>query len=410
MNLEAEKAVYAALKSVYSEGAFSTIVLNRVLKTVPVASKSYITRLFYGVLDKSIQLDYIIMQTVDSKPKTAVVILLKIGLYLLRYSDTPKFAAVNKTVELAKQVGKRGTEGFINAVLKKSETLQLPQPNNAANLSVYASYPVWVIDRLVEEYGFDFARDFVLKELTTQTHIRPNLTKMTQAQFEAKYPKATKNKTDLGYYVSHTTQNSVLKGDYVIQSYASMRAVQHYLKDITPLKVLDVCAAPGGKAAYIKSILADAEVTACDVHAHRVDLINSYAQHVGVAITARQSDATIAQEEFKEQFELVVCDVPCSGIGVVGKKPEILLRRTGEDVQNLAQLQRKIIQVASGYVAKGGRLSYSTCTVFKEENDDIVNDFLSNNPHFTIDGEPLKLFPHIDDCDGFYVVNLKRNP
>ena len=408
MNLIAEKLVYETLKSVYADGAYSTQALNRALKNAAVNDKAYITKLFYGVLDKSIQFDYIIGKTAADKPQNAVAILIKIGLYLLRYTNTPDYAAVNKAVELARQSGKVGVEGFINAILKKSKDIKLPKPDTALGLSVVASYPEWIVKKLIADNGFVFAHDFLLCELPTDTHIRVNQNRISITEFEQKYPFILRNKSKYGYYVTHTQQHKLDKRDYLIQSLSSMFAAQYYIDGISPKRMLDLCAAPGGKSIYIKELLPDTEVMACDIYAHRVELIRKYAEDAGVSVAVVQNDATVLVSDYVEQFDLVVCDVPCSGIGVAGKKPEILWNRKEEDIAELSALQSRILNVAEQYVKPGGRLCYSTCTVFRAENEQVAEMFLKEHKNFQKEKAFLRLFPHTDVCDGFFVAAFTK--
>jgi len=408
MNLSSEKIVYDALKAVYFDGGYSSIVLNRLLKSASQESKAYITQVFYGVLGESIQFDYYIDKICDKKPQNAVVVLIKIGLYLLLYSNTPDFAAVNKTVELAKMVGKQGASGFINAVLKKAKSVSLPNIDTVEGLAINYSYPKWAIEKLIKDYDFEFTKNFVGAKLTTNTHIRVNVENISKIDFEKKYPSLPNNATNNGYYVTHNILKALESQEYIVQSLASMFAAEKYTSGIAPKRVLDLCAAPGGKAIYIKQLLSGVEVTACDIHEHRVELIKKYAETVGVKINSIQNDATKLNTDFADMFDLVVCDVPCSGIGVTNKKPEILFNKKPSDIDSLSALQLQILQNAANFVVKGGRLCYSTCTVFRQENDDVINAFLASNKSFALDGEPLKLYPHIDNCDGFFVANLKQ--
>jgi 16S rRNA (cytosine967-C5)-methyltransferase len=408
MNLEAERAVYDALRGVFSDGVYSNVGLNRALKNISPAERPYVTRLFYGVLDQSVQFDYIIDKLADKKPQNAVVVLLKIGLYLLRYTETPAYAAVQKTVELCKLVGKKGTEGFVNAALKSSQSVALPNADSAEGLAVNVSYPVWLVQRIAAEYGFAFAKEFLSFRLPTETHIRVNRLKIGAEEFAQTYPKAVKKPSEYGYYVTHNVQNQLKQGDYLVQSLASMRAVYRYTDGIDPKTVLDVCAAPGGKAVYIKELFPLADVTACDIRPHRVELMRGYAKIAGAEIQVTEADASVYNPTHDGRFDLVICDAPCSGIGVAGKKPEILWNRKEGDIEKLAALQTKILNNAARYVREGGRLGYSTCTVFKAENDAVAERFLKENPHFTRDGEPLRLFPHTDGCDGFFAVNFLK--
>lgn len=174
---------------------------------------------------------------------------------------------------------------------------------------------------------------------------------------------------------------------------------------------------PGGKAVYLAQLGAD--VTACDIHPHRVKLIESYAKRMGVKLKAEVSDALKYRSDFSEKFNCVVCDVPCSGIGVMFSKPDVIINRKEGDVGALSALQYSILTTAAAYVADGGQLNYSTCTVFKEENEDIINRFLNENSNFILekaacahvsaDGDGfVRLFPKTHNCDGFFVAKLRR--
>ena len=164
--------------------------------------------------------------------------------------------------------------------------------------------------------------------------------------------------------------------------------------------------------------ISGAQVVACDVHKHRVELIRKYAFHCDTRICALVQDATVYNPEWRNKYDLVICDVPCSGIGVAGSKPDILYNRGKEDIAELAALQKKILETASAYVKKGGRLCYSTCTVLKCENGDIIKDFLSRHHEFErdmiespyINGESseINLFPHLHNTDGFFVAAMRK--
>ncbi len=412
-DLICERTVYSLLFDVFSKKAYSSVILDKTLKSLPVEQKDkdYITKVFYGVLDKSLQFDYIISSLCKTEPKTAIKIILKIGFYLLRYMSTPVYAAVNKTVELAKVLGKGGASGFVNAVLKKSVDFSLPAITDNKSLSIVSSSPLWLVEELIEDYGFDFTCSLLRFDVSPLTHIRINLFKITKPDFEKKYPFLLCNSSKYGYYVTHNTILKLEKVDYIIQSYSSIAASNYYFEE-SSRKILDLCAAPGGKSVLLKELYykngIEANITACDVHPHRVELIKKYAASAGCSFEIMQNDATVFKSEWAGAFDLVICDVPCSGIGVAGSKPEILLNRKQEDIEPLTQLQLNILQTASKYVKTGGFLCYSTCTVLKKENREVVDKFLKNNLDFAItaDSKELNLFPHIDNCDGFYAVKL----
>ena len=407
------------LMQVYG-GAYSSIELNRELRAISdERDRGYVSHLFYGVLDKSVQLDYIISKLTKKRPKTVVSIVIKIGIYMLRYMNEPAYAVVNTQTELIKKLGKRELAGFVNAVLRSSEEIKLPieNKNKAIELSVNYSVPEWIVQKLIDEYGLDFAHDFLSKELTKKTHIRVNEKEISKADFRLLVPSA--EESPCGFFVSYTELKNLNPSLYFVQSLASALATECYVSGLNKvIKVLDLCAAPGGKSVYLASLL-EADVLACDIYPHRVELIKSYAKKAGVKIKTLVNDASVFLPSFEGKFDLVVCDVPCSGIGVIKNKPDVMLNRKAEDIDSLNELQYKIISTAGRYVKHGGILCYSTCTIFKEENENIVNRFLAENLKFekisagcdkaiADDDGYIRLYPHKNDCDGFFVAKLRR--
>ena len=409
MSIAADKTVFSLLKKTVNEKAYGSIELNKALESLPDKTENpYITALFYGVLQKSLQLDYILDKLCNKPPQSSIKLILKMGLYKLRYMDVPDYAAVNGAVELCKSLGKGGASGFVNAVLKKSGSVELPQISDEHTLSVNASVPEFLVNLLSADYGFEFAKDLLTAKIDTRTHIRRNGLKIPQREFDEKYAFLAQNSTECGYYVTHNDMQKLEKGDYIIQSLSSMLVAEKFFRE-NDKTVLDLCAAPGGKAVYTYELHGgNVAITACDIHSHRVELIKKYAAKTGADITAMVSDATVFNSEFESKFDCVICDVPCSGIGVICKKPEILLKITPEDLDEIEKTQRAILRAAARYVKTGGRLCYSTCTVLKRENDGVIENFLKEHSEFAIDGEPMRLFPHLGGHDGFYAVTMKK--
>ncbi len=415
-----ELITYYALHKVFVDGAFSSIVLNDALKENRTEAPS-ITKLFYGVLDKSIQFDYLIDNAVAKRPKTSVRILLKMGLYMMRYMSVPDYAAVDKIVSLCKTVGKAGIAGFVNAFLRKNSELSLPsreEVDENTYLSVIYSYPKWAIEKLVEEYGSGFVEEFLSADINLYTHIRANITKIDNTEFDKKMQAiGYENKSKYGYYVTHNQLQQLKKSDYIIQSFPSMAAIYALIDGLTIDNALDLCAAPGGKAILIKQ-LTGALVTACDILPHRVKLINKYASSVGISdIKIAVNDAKNFLFEWVDFFDFVLCDVPCSNFGVVGSKPDIVINKNEHDTEGLKKSQYDILNTAAHYVKPNGILAYSTCTVFKDENESIAEKFLSEHKNFILepitgefaDGNGfLKILPQKDHCGAFFAVRFRR--
>ncbi len=406
------------LRAVLDGGAYSTLELNHELKSIAdERDKAYISRLFYGVLAKSVQLDYVLDKLVTKRPKPVVALCIKMGFYMLRYMDEPDYAVISTQVELVKKLGKRELSGFVNAVLRRSGEVELPKNGDKATvLSVNCSCPLWVVKRLIKQWGVQKTEQYLSAEISEKTHIRVNTLKITPESFEKMLPAVTKSVS--GYYVTRADVKSISDELYTVQSLSSVLATEYYACGVREgATVLDLCAAPGGKSVYIAT-LKNAQVTACDLHENRTLLIKNYAARMGVRLNVMQNDATVVNDKLGE-YDCVICDVPCSGIGVMFSKPDILFNRKEEDIAALSKTQYEIITAAAKYVKKGGQLNYSTCTVIEEENEKIVNRFLSENPDFTLvkcaadnvacdaDGF-VRIYPHTHGCDGFFVAKLRR--
>lgn len=405
-DLTSERAAYNVLKSVYTDKAYSSIELDRALGQIPESYRGRTTALVYGVLEKSITLDFYISKLAEKKPKSNIEVLLKLAFYDLVYGQDKEYAVIDKFVELAKDRF-NGAQGFVNAVLRKAKTVKLPGGGDTFALSVRYNCPEWVIRRFVRDYG-ERAYSLLSCELEKLTHIRYNGRVTDKAKFEKTLSpfKSDVRPSELGYYVNRSVLGSLSDDLFTAQSLASMKAVRAYIRGLSGhKKVLDLCAAPGGKSIYLAELL-DAEITACDLHKHRVDLIKSYAYRMGCRINAVVNDAVKIREEWLDAFDLVICDVPCSGSGLFKSSPDILLFKNDEDVAKLSDLQYAILLAASKYVARGGVLAYSTCSLLSEENDGVADRFASNG--FT-ELERTRLFPDTDGCDGFYIVRWKKD-
>ena len=418
-------SAYKILSKVFQEGTYS----NMAFLGERVSDMS--TRLVYGTLEENVKIEYILNQLVEKKPQKSVLTLLKIGTYaLLSLTDVPKFAIVSECVEVAKSNGKGGASGFVNAVLKKvaDNKFTLPSEREDCYLSVTYSKPKWFCDKLAMQYGKEKTIEIISAKSDTLEHIRINTRMATPSdvEFLLKKNKVEFKKSDVGGYIVKATdcvKHLFDKGLVTFQSPSSMLAVQS-LNVTDGAQVLDICSAPGGKAVYMSEICPHGKITACDLYPHRVALIQKYKNRMHTPnVKAIQADACVLKDEWKDSFDFVLCDAPCSCLGTFKKHPDVFLNKDEKCVVDLADTQRKIIENAAKYLKVGGRMVYSTCTLFKEENEDVVNDFLVKNDGFTlekidgldrIDGGKYKnndgriqILPH-EEYDGFFIAKLKR--
>ena len=413
---------FETLSQIYSDGAFSTLTLNRTLNACRQQDKALITKIVYGVLDNDIKLNYIISRHVKKMPKGETLIFLKIGAYCLMDLSMPVYAVVNDVAELSKLSGDKRIVGFVNATLKSIAT-SVKDFNDyptdpISRLSVEYSYPEWALKKLIKDYGLEVATKIVSSLPDSRTTVR--FAEKTDADTVSKKYAVVAEPTafDDAFYVKGTLPSD--SSEYTAQSLSSMaiaRICGNLLQDGS--NFLDCCAAPGGKSVYVKQLRPNVKVTACDVHAHRVNLIESYASRMGVEIDAHCHDMTEYLPEFEQAFDVVLTDVPCSGFGVLDTRPDIKLFRQNVDISELMKLQYAILDNCCKYVKVGGYIVYSTCTVFDNENGQNIRKFLKEHsnftystitlPEFQADGKPYYQFlPHSDGVQGFFVAVIKR--
>lgn len=446
MDISNLKLVYGVLSKVYRDGAYSNIALNHTLKDNPSCDTASVTHMVYGVLKYDTQLEWITKQLVTKSTKASLIVLLKMGIFALRYTKTPHYATVDSCVQLAKVVFKGGVTGLTNAVLKKSIDLNLPKLDKTPHsLSINYSCPQWIVELMIKEHGIDTTVNFLSCELDYRTHIRPNLAVIDRDTLYKKLQSVGDVSTSkLGFYVDAKHLKALDNKEYAIQSLSSMLVINALGSDNIG-EVLDLCAAPGGKSVYYLQNNPKARLIACDIHAHKLDLIRNYAEKMSVSkdisapskllvsdktyspenlsvsdrIEVFQNDATVYNEKWENKFDTVLCDVPCSGLGLVYSKHDIVLNIKKENIKSLTKIQTQILHNASLYTKQGGKILYSTCTTTKSENEQIITEFLKTHPDFklqpvhneyinTNSDNFIRLWPHVDGTDGFFGAVLQR--
>lgn len=418
---------YKILSKVILEKSYVSIELNKYLSQKSNDFNSaVVTKIVYGVLEKDILLEYFVRSFTPKAPEPKIMILLKIVAYVSKaINSIPHFALVNEIVSIAKKIDFHKS-GFVNAVSKKLILNQvvLPSKKNITKyLSVKYNYPEWIIVELLKEHKLDFVTDLVSVELTNLTHIRVNLNVISAIDFKNKLKeidiKFEESLYDYTMYVDYAEllKHSELKDYYIVQGLPSI--ITCNVLGAENGLLLDTCAAPGGKSVYLASN-SNIKVTSCDIHNHRVELIKKYAKSSGVKLDAVVQDATKLREDWVGKFDFVLCDVPCSNLGVSRKKPDVFLNKTMSDVKTLAGLQLKILENSANYVKSGGILQYSTCTILSSENKVVIDKFLKNHPDFeltpiefgdiniTNDGNTYTFYPNLTKTEGFFIGRLRR--
>ena len=368
---------YRILTSVYSSGAFVKQAMNET--PIEEKNRAHVTKICYGVLDKDITLEYEMSLLCDKRPKQAVRIALKIGMYSIKYLNTAVYAVTDNMVELIKKLGKGGTAGFVNSFLRRYSKLNYEPPKDEVKaLSVKYSYPEFAVKKLILEYGKQRAEGIMSAD-EERTAVRFNLGVDGRSYLEERRWSFEETPFENTFFVNGFKRNKDFSdGIYTFQSVGSV-AICHAIDGGESL--LDACSAPGGKAVNLADKFKN--VTAFELHPHRVELIKDYARRMKKEnVIAYQNDSSVYSDDFCEKFDAVLCDSPCSGYGVVKDNPDIKLRRTEEDIKELNQIQYDILSTCSKYVKKGGSLYYSTCSIFKAENEDICGKFLKYNSDF----------------------------
>lgn len=400
---------FEVLIAIYKDGAYSNLELNK--RVNGASNQAIVTRLVYGVLQKDVQLEYYLAKVANKRPPKTVAILLKLGMYALTYINSiPRYAVVDSLVTICEKYGKRQLKGFVNSALKNFDASSIVLPKDKIEaLSVETSVPLWLVKAYSKQYGFEVTKEFLSVDTFTKEHIRPNLKRLTVEQL--KYMLKTQNiqyiQSDAdGLFIDNNSYIKSLneKGLITYQSITSMLAAQA-MEVKEGESILDMCSAPGGKAVYM-SELAEVFITACDIHEHRLQLIRDYINRMGATgITVEYNDGSVFNSGFVDKFDKTLCDVPCSGLGVVGKKADIYLTASMDKCHQLAALQYEILCNASKYTKK--RIVYSTCTTLREENYNIVGRFVKENKNWKV----VTLQQYLPDGkgrDGFFIAVLER--
>jgi 16S rRNA (cytosine967-C5)-methyltransferase len=407
--------------------------------------RAFLTELTYGVLRWRGRLDWVIRQfskTPFEEIESEIVNILRLGLYqILFLTRTPTSAAVNESVELAKKFRGKGGAGFVNAILRSllRQGREVPYPDfnqdPALHISVVHSHPLWLVKRWMNEIGVEetlkvCASNNQISPLTLRTNtLRTNREDLVRKLKENGLNPFPTQFAEDGIRLESPPPTSELpfmrEGHYLIQDEAS-QLVTSILDPRPGERILDACAAPGTKTTHIAGRMKnEGEVVAIDLSYEKLSRIEENCQRLGVKIAKpRRGDATQALPLPKGvEFDRVLADVPCSGFGTIRKNPDLKWKRGEGDVRRLSELQSSILKNLSGYVKTGGILVYSTCTVFPEENEEIIERFLMAYPEFQLDPPDqvlpridssllsngcFKSFPHKEEMDGFFAARLLR--
>ena len=412
-------------------GGYSNINLDTAIKrhSLSPMDRGFLTALVYGVIERKITLDYIIssLSTIsNSKIERDTRNILRMGLYQLIYMEkVPAHAALNETVSLANKRSK----GFVNAILRsyqrEGEKIIFPSEQDEIKyLSVTHSVGEELVKKLIQSYSFeDCKRIFGAFGAKTPITLRVNNLKATREQILSELDAGIPSEFSPDGIILENAAVSELDclndGRVTVQDEASQLCVRT-LGAQAGDTVLDVCACPGSKSFGAAMTMENkGEILAFDIHENKLSLVKSGAERLGISIiSTRAHDARKPIEELFEKADKIICDVPCSGFGVIGKKPEIRYKDP-KDSENLPNIQYDILENVSKYLKIGGTLVYSTCTILPDENENVINRFLENHKNFAlvpfsvgeleVNEGMLTLLPHVHHTDGFFIAKIVRD-
>lgn len=419
------QTAFQVLNRIERGNAYSNLVLDAQLKQSGASpSSAFITALVYGVTERKITLDYILsafLRQPIRKLRPEVLTVLRMGVYQLKYMDkVPASAAVNESVKLVKKNGCAYAAGLVNSVLRKIAASEITYPDKSdfvKYLSIRYSCPPSLVSHYIHDYGEENAEGILSSSVgAVETILRVNTLK-TDTEHLREILRAQGFETELGMLKNTLTVKSggaisackaYTDGLFHVQDYASAYCVEAL--DLHPNQILaDVCAAPGGKTFTAAQILENrGKIYAFDLYPQRVHLITDGAKRLGISILdAVPHDAAEPMPELFGIADRVLCDVPCSGLGTIRRKPEIRYKDLAF-VDNLTELQYNILINASKILRQGGILVYSTCTLNRAENDAVCDRFLKEHPDFERLGDYRTLLPHKDGTDGFFFARFSR--
>lgn len=425
-----------AIKILYKieeDNGYSNLVLDENLQKerekLTTKDIGLISEIVYGTISWKLTIDTILQKYSNikiNKISKWVKLILRTGIYQIVFLDKiPKSAAVNESVNLCKKYGYKSV-GFVNAILRKVdksdyEELKNIKDNNERISKMY-SMPEWIVEKLVNQYGVSKTEEICINSnLRPTITIRVNTIKNTIEELKQKLDEVkilwdqaeTPNFLHLKNIRNISNLDLFKKGFFTIQDEGAGK-IGLTLNPKEGETVLDACSAPGGKTTHLAELMENkGKILAWDIHSHRVDLVEENAKRLGInIIEAIKKDACKYDSKYENKFDKILLDVPCMGLGVCKRKPDIKWQKSEEEISEITKVQQNILQVCSKYLKRGGELVYSTCSILKEENEDIIEKFLEEERSGTKTRFELicktNILPN-SQTDGFFICKIKKN-
>lgn len=434
--------VVETLKKIFKDKSYSNIVINNDIRNIDLRHQALYRKSVLGVVEHLMFIDWIINQMSNTKTKkmeTDVLVVLRLAVYQMFFLDNSyENMVVSESVQYIKDKGNIRASKFVNGVLRnilrqKKELLEkMEQLPREEYLSIKYSYPTELIKRWQLQFGKNKIEEVLsANNAEAPLEIRVNNMKISRDEllkfFNEKGIIAEKCKySHKGIRILNPIETDKTeeykKGLFSIQSESSMLAGQ-ILNPAEDSLVIDMCAAPGGKSLNASEIMNNTgKILSRDIYPGKLSLIEKEKQRLGINnIKAEAYDATVTDETLIEKADFIIADVPCSGLGIIRRKPEIKYNRTEAEIKEISKIQLKILENAAKYLKRGGMMVYSTCTTNKEENLDIVMEFLKHNKDFALEDFSdrindfpdakkgyIEIYPHVHGMDGFFIAKIKR--
>lgn len=419
--------IFKILKAIIYDDEKSSDMINKYANDAD--NLAFVTKNVYGVLENKIYIDYMIRKLSDIRLKKIhknVLIILEIGIYNIHFLETKDYATVDNLVDLTKEKNKRSA-GFVNAILRnfirdEKEISTIYETDDIKSLSIRYSFPEEITRYIYDFYGMEYTKAYLrdanrIKDISIRinrlkTDKDDLISQLINENFQVKEGSISKNSIIVENPSGLADSLLFKDGYFTIQQESSMKAVE-ILNPKKGTKILDLCAAPGTKTSYLGEWTEnESEIIANDISESKNDLIYENIERLGLRnISLTNYDASTFVEEFSNEFDYVMVDAPCSGLGVVGRKPEIRYNRDKETIVRLAKLQKEILNQAIKYLKPGGFLVYSTCTIGPLENRDNFKYLLGIKEleHIKIDGKDFIEYKSFEDMtDGFFISKFRK--
>ncbi|WP_188205757.1 16S rRNA (cytosine(967)-C(5))-methyltransferase RsmB [Alkalibacillus aidingensis] len=432
------------LNRIGDQGGFSHILINQAMgkHQLKQEDKGLLTEIVYGTLQRQLTLDYFLEPFIKGKKIDSWVRwLLRISVYQKYYlSKVPDHAIINEAVTIAKQKGHRGISGFVNGVLRNIQRKGVPSTEQITDpikrLSIETSHPEWLVKRWERQYGFDTVQRMCESNVyakNVSARIQPLKITIDQAVSHLKNEGIEVKRSELSNQGLIIKKGNVLHSELfpnllTIQDETSM-LVSEMLDVKSDMTVLDACSAPGGKTTHIAEKMNNrGQIFAYDLHEKKVNLVKNKATDLGLTIiqTGAYDSRNLQEIHPEQQFDRILLDAPCSGLGVLRSKPDIKYQKSEKDIEQLAKIQSDLLRSVLPLLKENGKLVYSTCTVDRQENEEQVIQLLEELTEYEVDPTffeelpdacsglagltpyGIQIFPHDFDADGFFMTRIRK--